>query len=78
MQWYLNYQNVEGAVKVVTLDEIADNDWNLNIPRYVEPVIEEEQISVQEALAQLETALDEAFAAEDKLRDLLREARLME
>lgn len=78
VQWYREYQDVEGAAAVVTLEEIAENDWNLNIPRYVEPVIEEEQISVEEALANLKTALEEAYAAEDKLQQLLREAGLME
>jgi type I restriction enzyme M protein len=78
LKWYRAYQDVEGATAVVTLDVIAENDWNLNIPRYVEPVIEEEQISVDEALDNLKNALDEAYAAEDRLQQLLREAGLME
>lgn len=78
LQWYRAYQDVEGAAAVVTLNDIADNDWNLNIPRYVEPVIEEEQISVVEALENLKAALDEAYAAEDKLAKLLRDAGLLD
>ena len=35
--WYRAYTDVEGIARVVTLDEIAANDYNLNIPRYVEP-----------------------------------------
>jgi type I restriction enzyme M protein len=35
--WYRDYQDVEGIARVVTLDDIAANDHNLNIPRYVEP-----------------------------------------
>ena len=35
--WYRDFQDVEGVARVVTLDEIAANDHNLNIPRYVEP-----------------------------------------
>jgi len=38
LTWYRDFKDVEGAVHVATLDEIAGNDWNLNIPRYVEPV----------------------------------------
>lgn len=52
--------------------------WNLNIPRYVEPIIEEETITVTEALANLQTALAEAYAAEDKLNLLLQESGLMD
>jgi type I restriction enzyme M protein len=68
---------VAGAARVVTLDEITKNDWNLNIPRYVEPVAKEETSSVAEALANLKTALEEAYAAEDRLKVLLQEAELM-
>jgi type I restriction enzyme M protein len=34
--WYRDYKDVEGVAKVVTLDDIAANDHNLNIPRYVD------------------------------------------
>lgn len=78
LAWYRAYEDVEGAAAVVTLDDIAENDWNLNIPRYVEPVIEEEQISVEEALDNLKAALDEAYAAEDRLADLLGKAGLLD
>ena len=61
----------------MTLAEIEANDWNLNIPRYVESIIEEETITVAEALDDLCQSLDEAYAAEDKLKQLLMEAGLM-
>ena len=77
-QWYRDFKDVEGAAKVVTLSEIAKNDWNLNIPRYVEPVIEEETITVEEALQNLKVAMSEAFRAEDALKELLVKNGLME
>lgn len=78
LDWYRAFEDVEGHVRVVTLDEIAENDWNLNIPRYVEPIIEEETISVEEALDNLKQSLDAAYEAEDRLNYLLRDAGLME
>jgi type I restriction enzyme M protein len=75
--WYKGYQDQAGVSKVVSLDEIAQNSWNLNIPRYVEPVAEEETVSVAEAMANLKAALEEAYAAEDRLKELLQEAGLM-
>lgn len=75
--WYCGYQDVAGVAKVVTLDEIAQNDWNLNIPRYVESVTEEETITVEDAIANLKQAMNDAYAAEDRLRELLRDAGLM-
>lgn len=76
--WYLDYKDVEGAVKVATLDEIKDNDYSLNIPLYVEPVIEEENISLEEALADLKKAVEESFAAEDQLKELLIREGIMQ
>ena len=77
-QWYSGYSDVEGVAKVVSLNEIAENDYNLNIPRYVEPIIEEETLTVGEAVANLKTSLDAAYAAEDRLAVLLRKAGMME
>lgn len=75
--WYLDFADVEGHVQVVTLDEIAENDWNLNIPRYVEPVIEEETISAEEALDNLKQSLGAAYVAEENLKRLLEQAGLL-
>ena len=70
-RWYEGYQDVEGICRVVTLDEIRENDFNLNIPRYVEPVIEEESITIDQAIANLKESLQAAYAAEDRLKSLL-------
>lgn len=78
LEWYHAFEDVEGHARVVGLDEVAANDWNLNIPRYVEPVIEEETISVEEALSKLQQSLEAAYAAEDRLKHLLRRAGLMD
>lgn len=77
LSWVQAYEDVVGHAKVVSLAEIAANDWNLNIPRYVEPIIEEETITVAEALSNLKTALTEAYATEDRLQQLLTNAGLM-
>jgi len=76
-QWYINGQDVDGVARMVGLREIAENDYNLNIPRYVEPVIEEETITVEEALINLKFSLEAAYAAEDRLERLLQRAGLM-
>lgn len=74
---YQDYADVEGLCRVVDLAEIKENDFNLNIPRYVEPVIEEESLSVEEAMANLKKSLEAAYAAEDKLKDLLKREGLL-
>jgi type I restriction enzyme M protein len=75
--WCRAYQNVEGVARVVTLDDLAANDFNLNIPRYVEPKAGAAALSVDEAIAQLRLSADEAFAAEKKLVALLEREGLL-
>jgi len=45
--WVRNYTDVEGIARLVTLDEIAANDHNLNIPRYVDPKFACEGIAIK-------------------------------
>jgi type I restriction enzyme M protein len=73
---YRDYDSVEGLARLATLDEIERNDWNLNIPRYVELAAESETVSVKDAMASLKESLKSAYAAEERLRSLLREAGL--
>ncbi len=77
-RWYADYRDVEGVCRVVTLDEIRENDFNLNIPRYVEPVIEEESMTVEEAIDNLKQSLEAACAAEDRLKALLKKEGLVQ
>lgn len=69
--WYRDYQNVEGIARVVMLDEIAANDYNLNIPRYVEPKVTSEVLTVEEAMKRLRESSEAAFAAEERLIEIL-------
>jgi len=76
-QWYRNYQDVAGIARVVTLDEIAANDHNLNIPRYVEPKNDQVVLTVDAAMKQLRTSATAAFAAEEKLVAILQREGLL-
>jgi type I restriction enzyme M protein len=70
--WYQGSQDVEGVARVVTRDEIAANEYNLNIPRYVERKAEGETITVEEAMQRLRSSAEAAFAAEAKLIEILK------
>ena len=78
LAWVQGYEDVDGIAHVATLDEIAENDHNLNIPRYVAPVLDEDTLSVAEATSRLKQTLAEAYAAEGHLRELLQSAGLLE
>jgi type I restriction enzyme M protein len=57
--------------------EIRENDFNLNIPRYVEPVIEEESMTIDQAIDNLKESMQVAYAAEDRLKELLKRNGLL-
>ena len=69
--WYRDFQDVENYVKVATLEDILENDFNLNIPLYVEKIIEDNLPSVEEALADLKKAWEESQKAEEKFKNVL-------
>lgn len=62
---------IEGVTRWVSVGEIADNDFNLNIARYVQKPLEEETISVEEALKDFQEKLAVLEQAEDELEALL-------
>jgi len=76
-QLYRDFRNVEGVVRMVTLDEIAANDHNLNIPRYVEAINEEQALTLDEAMKRLRSSAKVAFAAEEKLIGVLKREGLL-
>ncbi len=76
--WVRAFEDVEDRATVVTLDEIKDEDWTLNISRYVLPPIGEDIPPLPEALAAFKTAIAESRAAEDRLREVLNEGGWLE
>ena len=52
---YRNRCEVEKYSHLATLQEIADNDYNLNIPRYVDTFEEEEPIDIQTVMQDIKT-----------------------
>ena len=53
------------------LSEIEENDYNLNIARYVQKPLEKETITVEEALADFRNKLTAQEKAEEELEALL-------
>jgi type I restriction enzyme M protein len=66
-QWSMTHEKFAHAA---SFEEIKENDFNLNIPRYVDTFEEEEDIdiqAVQQEIAQLETELAEVRSKMDRL-----------
>jgi type I restriction enzyme M protein len=70
-EWKNSYVDVENYVKVASINDINENDYNLNIPLYVEKIIEDNLPTVEEALADLKTAWNESLKAEEKFKTVL-------
>lgn len=69
--WHTAYEDVENYVKVATLEDLQENDYNLNIPLYVEKIIEDNLPSVEEAIADLKQAWAESQEAEEQFKTIL-------
>lgn len=71
--WVQGFRDVEDRARVVTLAEIAAEDWTLNISRYVLPPIGADIPPLDEAVEQFKAALAQVREAEENLRRVMRE-----
>jgi len=71
---YADPDEILKHARVVGLDEIEENEFNLNIPRYVDTFEPEPRVEVKDALKALREAEAAANAAEAGLTRLLRGA----
>ncbi len=66
--WVQDFADVKDRARVVSVEEIAAEDWTLNISRYVLPPIGEDIPPLPEAMADFKAALARVREAEDALR----------
>jgi len=78
LKWTQEYQNVENQVRVVSLAEIAAEDWTLNISRYVLPPIGADIPSLDVAIEDFKTAWERARQAEERLKTMLHDQGWLE
>ena len=71
LRWVQGYEDVKDRARVVDLDEIEEEDWTLNISRYVLPPIGEDIPPSDEAIADFKVALNDAREAEGRLCELM-------
>lgn len=70
---YKKRKSVEKFAELVKLKEIEENDYNLNITRYVDTFVEEEPVDIQANLKELEKLEPELKELEDKMKQYLKE-----
>lgn len=71
-KWYSDYQYVENYVKVTNIVDLEENNFNLNIPLYVEKIIEDNLPTVEEAMVDLKQAWQASLEAEEKFKKILK------
>ncbi len=67
------WKDVDKYARVVPVEEVEKNDWNLNISRYVETAEAEEKVDVAAAVKRLRELEQERAAAEAKMNEFLKE-----
>jgi type I restriction enzyme M protein len=73
LSWVQAYQDVPDRARVVSMEEIAQEDWTLNISRYVLPPLGKDIPPLPVAVAEFKAALERARQAEEHLRQILLE-----
>ena len=68
-----NYKEIEKYSRIVTLDEIKENNYNLNISRYIDTTEEEEQIDVEQSIKELKQLEQEREKIEATMYNFLKE-----
>lgn len=70
---YDKWEEVEKYCRPVSVDEIKENDYNLNVARYIDTTEEEEQIDIAEALTELRKLEEERNDIEYQMYGYLKE-----
>jgi type I restriction enzyme M protein len=70
---YLKREDVEKYAHVASFDEIKENDYNLNIPRYVDTFEEEEVVPLGDILTSIKSNQDEIKKTTEELYGLLND-----
>ena len=75
---YEDYKDIDKFAYVASLEEIEENDYNLNIPRYVDTFDEEEIIDLEENLRNIKSIKEELSVVEVEIDKYLKQLGLTE
>lgn len=75
LQTYIRRESIEKYAHLASFDEIIENEYNLNIPRYVDTFEEEEEISLVELSEDMQQTEQKLHQAERNLMKMMTELR---
>lgn len=70
---YIEHKEVDKFAHIASFDEIKENDFNLNITRYVDTFVEEDEIDISANLRELEKLNPELEKLEAQMKDYLNQ-----
>lgn len=70
---YMERKEVDKYCHIASMDEIIENDYNLNIPRYVDTFEEEEPIDIPTVKANIVKHMEESKAIDAELEDYFKQ-----
>lgn len=76
VETYKDYKEVDKYSYVASYEEIVENDYNLNIPRYVDTFEEEEKVDLEEVEKNIEEIKTELKEIETKMNEYLEKLGL--
>ena len=75
---YQHRREIDKYARRVTFDEIQTNDYNLNIPRYVDTFEEEEEIDIQAVMGKIKELETRRADLDKQINVYLRELGLIQ
>ena len=73
---YRNRESIEKFSSVVTLQEIEENDFNLNIPRYVDTFEEEEDVDLEQVSQEIQSIEEELSETNKTIHSFCKELNI--
>lgn len=73
IETYRNIEDIDKYSRLVVYDEIVENDFNLNIPRYIDTFEEEEPIDIGELYAEMLQTDKEIEQVNHELAEMVQE-----
>ena len=73
VETYKNRETLDKYSYAASLEEIEENDYNLNIPRYVDTFEEEEPVDLEQVQKDLNQIDDEIVEVEQEINNYLKE-----
>ena len=78
IETYRDRKEIEKYSHLASLQEIAENDYNLNIPRYVDTFEEEEPIDIKAVMAEIKELEAKRAELDKEIEGYLKELGLVE